>query len=141
MGKKKEHTTGEVAWSHSLRARPLPFFVLVQSLEHRLDKRPKLRRVHDADSMPGSHHMQCVTRLVFSSSNATFLTTMGFVRQIYFVYDNDNDDDDEDEDEDDDDDDDEDEDEDDDANGNGNGNGNDNDNINLRRSPRRGDRD
>ncbi|GBP84924.1 Probable cytochrome P450 6a20 [Eumeta japonica] len=38
MGKEKEHTTGEAAWSHSLRARPLPFFVLVQCLDHRLDK-------------------------------------------------------------------------------------------------------
>ncbi|GBP92149.1 hypothetical protein EVAR_66640_1 [Eumeta japonica] len=38
MGKKKGHTMGEAAWSHSLRARPLPFFVLVQCLDHRLDK-------------------------------------------------------------------------------------------------------
>ncbi|GBP54909.1 Retrovirus-related Pol polyprotein from transposon TNT 1-94 [Eumeta japonica] len=30
MVKKKEHTTGEAAWSHSPRARPLPFSVLVQ---------------------------------------------------------------------------------------------------------------
>ncbi|GBP91923.1 Zinc finger protein 233 [Eumeta japonica] len=63
IGKKKEHTAGEAAWSHSLRARPLPLHVPVQSLDRRLDKMPKLRRVHDADSMPGSHHMQCVTRM------------------------------------------------------------------------------
>ncbi|GBP25695.1 hypothetical protein EVAR_12173_1 [Eumeta japonica] len=38
MGKKKEHTTGEEAGSHSLRARPISFSVLVQFLDHRIDK-------------------------------------------------------------------------------------------------------
>ncbi|GBP89766.1 hypothetical protein EVAR_66183_1 [Eumeta japonica] len=42
MGKKKEHTTGQAAWAHSLRAHSLPFSVLVQCLDHRLDKHTEI---------------------------------------------------------------------------------------------------
>ncbi|GBP61587.1 hypothetical protein EVAR_27474_1 [Eumeta japonica] len=38
MRKKKRHAAGEAARPRSLRARPLPFSVLVQCLDHRLDK-------------------------------------------------------------------------------------------------------